>query len=136
VFALLLTTGCKKAASEIKATEVAASPTLAQDMIGTWVFVGRPGQVFEAPRVSPRLKLRTGNHWTLTHADESGLVVAHFGGTYTLTNNEYVETQVYGDETWMKDNGHSCKFLVKVEGDTMTQFGVDNPYTEVWKRVK
>ena len=25
---------------------------------------------------------------------------------------------------------------VKVEGDTMTQIGIGNPYTEVWKRVK
>jgi hypothetical protein len=35
----------------------------------------------------------------------------------------------------MKDNGKCFKFMVKVEGDTMTQFGLDNPYTEVWKRV-
>jgi hypothetical protein len=59
-----------------------------------------------------------------------------FWGTYTLTNNEYVETQDFGDATWMKDNGKSFRFMVKVEGDTMTQFGVDNPYTEVWKRVR
>src|SRR4051794_12510974 len=106
VFGLLVlpfATGCRKAASEAKGSS--ASLTLAQEMIGTWVHVGRPGQVGEIPQVSPRLKLRTGTHWALTRADASGLVVEHFGGTYTLTNNEYVETQVFGDETWMKDNG-------------------------------
>jgi hypothetical protein len=63
-------------------------------------------------------------------------VIEQFGGTYTLNGNEYVETQQYGDATWMKDNGKSFKFTVKVEGDTMTQIGIDNPYTEVWKRAK
>ena len=63
-------------------------------------------------------------------------MVESFGGTYTLNGNEYIETQDYGDETWKKDNGKSFKFTVKVEGDTMTQFGVDNPWTEVWKRLK
>jgi hypothetical protein len=47
-----------------------------------------------------------------------------------------VETQEYTDTTWIKDNGKSFQFRVKVEGDTMTQFGIGNPWTEVWKRVK
>jgi hypothetical protein len=109
---------------------------LAKDMIGTWVHVGRPGQVTEVPETGGRLKFRTGAHWTLTHADPTGLVTEHFGGTYTLNGDEYVETQDYGDATWMKDNGKSFKFKVKVEGDTMTQIGIGNPYTEVWKRAK
>ena len=94
----------------------------------------RPGDGDSA--TGQRLKFRTGNHWNLTHADEAGFVVEHFGGTYTLQGNEYTETQDYGDETWMKDNGKSFKFTVKVEGDTMTQIGVGNPYNEVWKRAK
>jgi hypothetical protein len=28
------------------------------------------------------------------------------------------------------------KFKIKVEGDTFTQTGMDNPYTQVWKRAK
>jgi hypothetical protein len=86
-------------------------------MIGTWVHVGRPGQVREAPAEGRRLKFRTGAHWTLTHADpNTGLVTEHFGGTYTLNGNEYVETQEYADETWIGENGQSWKFTVKVEG--------------------
>jgi hypothetical protein len=55
---------------------------------------------------------------------------------YTLNGNEYVETQEYADATWIGENGQSWKFKVKVEGDTMTQIGIGNPYTEVWKRAK
>ena len=53
-----------------------------------------------------------------------------------MKGNEYVETQAYADETWLHDNGKSFKFIVKIEGDLMTQIGVGNPYNEVWKRVK
>ncbi len=91
----------------------------------------------DAPTEGGRLKFRTGKHWTLVQADSStGIVIEQFGGTYTLTGNEYVETQEYADARWLKDNGKSFKFTVKIEGDTMTQIGIDNPYTEVWKRAK
>ncbi len=50
--------------------------------------------------------------------------------------DQYVETQEYGTQQWLQDNGKSWRFRVTVEGDTMTQYGLDNPYTEVWKRVR
>src|SRR5262245_14263821 len=134
--ALAFPIACRKASSDDKSAAAPVPSQLAKDMIGTWVHVGRPGQVMEAPETGGRLKFRTGAHWTLTRADATGLVTEHFGGTYTLNGDEYVETQDYGDATWMKDNGKSFKFKVKVESDTMTQIGIGNPYTEVWKRAK
>jgi hypothetical protein len=137
LLALTLPTACKKTNLDVVPTSAAAPSQLASDLIGTWVHVGRPGHVSEAPGAGQRFKFRTGSHWTLTRADaDTGLVMEHFGGTYTLNGNEYVETQEYGDATWMRDNGKSFTFTVKVEGDTMTQIGVGNPYTEVWKRAK
>jgi hypothetical protein len=133
---LTLQMACRKTNLDDKSTAAAPSQ-LANDMIGTWVHVGRPGQVREAPAAGGRLKFRTGRHWTLTYADPStGLVTEHFGGTYTLNGNEYVETQDYADERWIGENGKSFKFTVKVEGDTMTQIGIGNLYNEVWKRAK
>src|SRR5262245_13548965 len=134
--ALTFFIACRKASSDDQPAAAPVSSQLSKDMIGTWVHVGRPGQVMEAPETGGAFKFRTGAHWTLTHADATGLVTEHFGGTYTLNGDEYVETQDYGDATWMKDNGKSFKFKVKVEGDTMTQIGIGNPYTEVWKRAK
>ena len=118
------------------AQKEAESSQLAHDMIGAWVHVGRPGDVREIPAEGGRFKFRTGKHWTLVRADPTGLVTEQFGGTYTLNGNEYVETQQYADSHWIQDNGKSFKFTVKVESDTMTQVGVGNPYTEVWKRAK
>ena len=136
LLSLTLLIGCRTNKPQDKTDPAApALSQLATDMIGTWVHVGSPGQVGNVPATDLRLKFRTGSHWTLTRS-ESGLVVESFGGHYTLNGNEYIETQDYGDETWKKDNGKSFKFTVKVEGDTMTQFGLDNPWTEVWKRLK
>jgi|SRR5665213_1181352 len=135
LLALAIPLVCKS--QNLHGKPAAAPSQLANDLIGTWVEIGTPGHVGETPAAGGRFKFRTGNHWILTRADPAiGLVVETFGGTYTLNGNEYVETQEYGDATWRKDNGKSFKFTVKVEGDIMTQTGVGNPYTEVWKRVQ
>jgi hypothetical protein len=132
-----LTPACKRSAPENTPTASNDPSQLATAMIGAWVHVGQPGNVHEPPIAGQRLKFRTGKHWTLVRADPTtGLVVEQFGGTYTLKGTEYVETQQYADERWIKDNGKSFKFTVKVEGDTMTQLGMDNPYNEIWKRAK
>jgi hypothetical protein len=115
----------------------AASSQLARDMMGTWVLVGKPGNVREAPEAGGRLKFRTGRHWTMTQASpDTGLIIMHDGGTYTLDGDKYVETIEYANPSTANDIGKSFMFTVKVEGDTMTQIGVGNPYTEVWKRLK
>jgi hypothetical protein len=115
----------------------AAPGQLARDMMGTWVLVGKPGKVREAPESGGRLKFRTGKHWTMTQSDpRTGLVVMHDGGTYSLDGDTYTETLEYANESTSNDIGRTFVFKVKVEGDLMTQEGVGNPYTEVWKRLK
>lgn len=134
---LILSTGCTKSNTPNGSTGAAAPSNLAQAMIGTWVHVGTPGQVREAPTEGGRFKYRTGTHWVVIGVEpDTGLVTENFGGTYTMNEDEYVETQNYADETWLRDNGKSFKFRVKIEGDMMTQIGVGNGYNEVWKRVR
>jgi hypothetical protein len=133
--AILFLTACETTVSTGNSSSAPRNTTLAQQMIGTWVHVGAPGRVGQIPAKGGRFKTRDGDHWNLTVVDPGGLVTENFGGTYTLNGDEYIETQRYGTEQWIQDNGKSFKFKVSVEGDTMTQFGVDNPFTEVWKRV-
>jgi hypothetical protein len=126
-----------RAADTPVAATAPAPSQLAKDMIGTWVLVGKPGKVREAPETGGRLKFRTGRHWTMTQANpDTGLTIMHDGGTYTLDGDKYVETLEYANQSTANDIGKSFMFTVKVEGDTMTQIGVGNPYTEVWKRLK
>jgi hypothetical protein len=124
-------------AADKPASAAASAPQLAKEMIGTWVLVGKPGKVGEPPAAGGRLKFRTGRHWTMTQANpDTGLTVMHDGGTYTLDGDKYVETIEYANQSTANDIGKSFMFTVKVEGDTMTQTGIGNPYTEVWKRLK
>jgi hypothetical protein len=115
----------------------AAPSDLARDLTGSWVLVGEPGKVGEVPTSGGRFKFRTGHHYVLVTVDaRTGLVVETFGGSYTVQGDVYAETVDFGREEDAAYMNHTYKFNVKVEGDTMTQLGIGNPWNEVWKRVK
>jgi hypothetical protein len=110
---------------------------LAKDLVGTWVLVGTPDKVGDPPKSGGRLKFFTGRHWCITGGDaDTGRVVFHHGGTYTLDGNTLTETIEYANENTAELIKQSFKFKVKVEGDTYTQLGDGNDFNEVWKRVK
>jgi hypothetical protein len=110
---------------------------LAKDLVGTWILVGEPGKVGEAPTAGGRLKFFTGRHWTVTESDaKTGETVFHHGGTYTLKGDTYAETIEYASEATKELIKQTLKFTIKVEGDTLTQIGVGNSFNEVWKRAK
>ena len=110
---------------------------LEKDLVGTWVMVGTPEKIGEIPTKGGRLKFFTGRYWCITHADpETGKVTFHHGGTYKLDGNEYTEKIEYANESTEQLIKQTFKFMITVEGDTYTQIGVENPYNEVWKRLK
>jgi hypothetical protein len=112
---------------------------LAKELMGTWILVGTPDKIGEPPASGGRFKFFTGRHWAITQADpDTGKVIYHHGGTYTLDGDTYTETVEYANENTARLIQKTFKFKVKVEGDTYTQTGIgdDNPYNEVWKRAK
>jgi hypothetical protein len=110
---------------------------LAKELIGTWILVGTPGKVGEPPASGGRYHFYTGKHWLITQADpDTGVVIFHHSGTYTLDGDDLVKTVVYANENTANLIKESHKFKLKIEGDTLTQIGIDNPWTEVWKRAK
>ena len=120
-----------------KTTATAPPSQLAQELIGTWILVGEPGKVDEVPAAGGRLKFFTGRHWTITQADPAtGVTIFHHGGTYTLKGDEYLETVEYANESTTNILKQTFKFTLKIEGDTLTQTGIGNPWNEVWKRAK
>jgi hypothetical protein len=113
------------------------SNALAKDLIGTWVLVGTPDKVGDIPASGGRMKYITATHWTVTQADPtSGLVIFHHGGPYTLKGDEYVESVKFANQNTASLIGNAHTFKLNIEGDTLTQIGVGNPWTEVWKRMK
>ncbi len=120
--------------------EKPAEPSkLAKDLIGTWVLVGTPDKIADAPKSGGRLKFFTGKNWCITQADpDTGAVIFHHGGTYALSGDSYTETIDYATESTAFLIKKTFKFKIKIDGDTYTQTAVspDNSFTEVWKRAK
>jgi hypothetical protein len=120
-----------------KAAAAEEQLSLGKNLVGTWILVGEPGKVGEPPTAGGRLKFLTGRNWNITQADpETGVTVFHHGGTYTLSDDQYAETVEYANENTKNLIKQTFKFTIKIEGDTLTQVGIGNPWTEVWKRVK
>ena len=136
LLALLLSVATNLRAQD-KPTAANEQSPLAKNLLGTWILVGEPGKVGEVPASGGRLKFLTGRLWTVTQADpKTGVIIFHHGGTYTLNGDAYVETVEYATESNKELIKQTFKFTLKVEGDTLTQTGIGNPYNEVWKRVK
>jgi len=124
-------------AAEDKAT-TPASADVGNQLIGAWVLIGTPDHVGKPPAAGGRIKFFTGSHWCMTQAEpKTGVVLFHHGGTYTINGNAYSENLEFADASTVGmiggTNGH---FIIKIEGDTMTNLGVDNPWKEVWQRLK
>jgi len=125
-------------ADEGKEPAAAAKPSqLARDLVGTWVLAGTPDKPEDPPEKGGRLKFFTGKQWCITQAEpETGKVIFHHGGPYTLDGDEMAETIEYANENTATLIGKTHKFKIKVEGDIYTQTGQDNEFTERWKRLK
>jgi hypothetical protein len=129
-------------APHLRAQEKPATPgekqsPLAKALLGTWILAGAPGDSGEAPASGGRLKFCTGRHWMITQADpQTGVTIYHHGGSYTLNGNEYAETVEYANENTKELIKQTFKFTIKIDGDMLTQTGIDNPFNEVWKRAK
>ncbi len=119
-------------------TDGQVKPTpLARECIGTWVLVGTPEKIGQLPPTVNVLKFFTGRHWAVTQTDpKTGDVVEHHGGTYKLDGDQYTETVDYATANMADHIKKSHKFKIKVEGDTYTQIGIDNPWSQVWKCAK
>lgn len=137
LFSLLVLSGCSVPGKD-KAAALSSEPSpFSRDIIDTWVLVGTPDDIREPPDAGGQFKFITDRHWAVTQASpDTGEVVYHHGGTYTLKGDEYIENVEYANENTAHLINTSNKFKITVEGDTLTQIGIGNPWTQVWKRAK
>lgn len=98
-----------------------------EGLIGAWKLGGEPNA----------FKFITDSSWCDTTADpKTSVVVLHHGGACTVKGNRYVEHIEYASPTSMNLIGHSSKFDITLDGDTLNIVGVGNPWNQVWTRVK
>ncbi len=124
-------------ADEKQAVPAVAKADLAKDMIGTWTLAETKGPAGNPSGIGTRLRFFTGTHWMITQPDpKTGEVVFHHGGRYTLDGDTMAETVDFANQSTASMIGNKHKFKVTVEGDVYNQVGLDNNFTETWKRVK
>lgn len=109
---------------------------LSKQIVGTWVYLGKPGETTETPAMGGRFKVMQHGLYRVTQKDAQGAAIYHHGGTYTIQGNEYAEKCEYSSDPKSDLIKQQFRFTIKIEGDLLTQTGVDNPWTEVWRRVK
>jgi len=108
--------------------------SLQSRMLGVWVLSGKPGAEIE-PKPGARLKFFALGHWAITECDsETGKVIYHHGGTYTLEGDKYTEKLTYASKSSETMIGSEFKFKISVENGKYTQIGDGNPFDEVWSR--
>ena len=112
-----------------------ATAELQRSLLGAWVL--EKSEFADDPAVGVRMKFWGLNHWLITETDaDTGEVRYHHGGTYTLDGDEYVETFTFANKNTTHMLGTKLRFTIDVKGDTYTQVGDDNSFTESWTRLK
>lgn len=109
---------------------------LSRQIVGTWVYLGKPGETVEPPAAGGRFKVMQHGLYRVTQKDANGAAIYHHGGTYTIQGNEYAEKCEYSSDPKSDLIKQHFRFTIKIEGDLLTQTGIGNPWTEVWRRVK
>jgi hypothetical protein len=109
---------------------------LSKNLVGAWVLVSH---LDGSPIVGAgtRIKVFTGSLWIVTEAHyPGGSVVAHQGGSYVISGDVIAATTDYALPEMLEFVGNVRRFRISIVGDTYTQIGVGNPYSEIWRRVK
>ncbi|MFD2933802.1 hypothetical protein [Spirosoma flavum] len=108
--------------------------SLSKDIIGVWALVDKSTSKVSAGN---RLKLIVDRHWSLTQADSvSHVTTVHHGGTYTLTDSIYSERVEYANPNTARYIDTIAKFSIQIKGNSMYLKGIDNPWNEIWKRIR
>ncbi len=111
-------------------------PDLHKSLLGAWVLVGQPGDASE-PQADAQMKFWGLGHFAVTKRNAAADAIDyHHMGTYTLDGDQYVESVTYAIGETESLVGKSFKFRIEVDGDTYIQHGIDNPYSEQWKRLR
>lgn len=109
---------------------------LAKKIRGTWQYYGAKGEGEGSAEIRLRIKNIYDGHYNIEQKDlETGEVLFYHGGRHVVKDDGTVETSLeyahHSTRTMIGDTGTS---EIEIDGNTLTQTGIDNNYNEIWKR--
>lgn len=131
LFVILLFAGCATVATP-PAADVEG---LQSRLLGTWLL--EKAQVPGNPSgIGMRRMTFTPSSWEVVQRNPStGAIVFRHGGTYRLQGDIIESTVTFGEAGTANRIGIVSSSKIKVEGDVFTKVGLDNPFTETWRRI-
>jgi hypothetical protein len=106
---------------------------LNQAMLGAWQPTAHHTNV---PSSTIIKKFWSEDTWFTTAFDgESGDVIYHHGGSYSLNGTHYIEVVEFASERTEHLIDESFEFTIAIENGVYTQTGIENKYTESWQRL-
>jgi len=119
-----------------KVLENQEDSTLSKKMMGTWQYYGAKDEGEGSAKIRMRIKNMYDGHYNIEQKDpETGRILFYHGGRYNVKDNGNVETRLeyanYRTSDMIGDTGTS---KIEIEGNTLTQTGIDNDYNEVWEK--
>lgn len=123
-----------------QSSDAAEAARLHRELRGAWLLVGpldEDGNPDPNAKPAPgaRMKFWGDGHWCITESDlETGEGIFHHGGTYALNGAMLTESLTYATEATESMIGSTFTFRITVDGDTYTQTGIGNPFSEQWQR--
>jgi hypothetical protein len=127
---VLLFAGC--------ATQTTPPPTsdeLQARLLGTWLLekAAVPGN---PSGIGLRRMTFTTSNWEIEQRNPAtGTIVFRHGGTYRLQGDIMESTVTFAEQSTANRIGVVSNSKIKVEGDIFSKVGLDNPFTETWRRV-
>jgi hypothetical protein len=111
------------------------SSDLESRLMGTWILVASdvPGS---PSGIGIRRRIYSPGRWEIIQTDPAtGKIVFNHGGTYRIHGDEVEHTVEFAGQSTASFLHQVRRFKIKVEGDTLTQVGLGNPFNDVWRRV-
>jgi transcriptional regulator with XRE-family HTH domain len=117
-------------------------PTPKDKLVGTWIFLkdGVPDTTVDSKPGQVRIKTIAPGRFVITYEiQKQNIFYGAFTGSFTnVTDTSYTEViETTGGGGFAKYmDGRVGTYTYKISGSLLTVKGVNNPWYEVWKRVK
>ena len=135
---IITTIGCFS--NPVNSKNELTNPPIKNNLVGKWQICNLDSTVMTnlfGQKNTIRYKIITPETFMVVEIQTMDkLLTAVFMGTYTVSNNIYTENIQYANPLLRRYIGQKNSFNFEIKNDFLIIRGINNPYNEIWKKVK